>query len=246
MTANSLACTSEKSQTPIGQTSATVLGKTMMPTKTTRDLRCGYTTVRRVGGRHAAKDAAVKLYCFDIDKTEEKIVFGGELNGKPFMAVHELKNSNLKLQGYKPEDIANKEEKVKEQKNKVSPEKYRELVAKCQKEISDMKTAHLTFPKLDKCIFNVMFYSSSPTLIVGTDFKSTLVICELGINDSLTEISSIQIHSDLIQSMIVVNSYIYTCSADRTVVRTKFNAKEAFEAAENSKRQRKIRFESDY
>ena len=166
-------------------------------------------------------------------------MFGGETDGKPFMAVHDLKDSNFVLLGFKPQDIANMEDKVKIQKGKVSPEKFQELMAKCQKEISEMKTAYLCFPKLEKCIFNVQFFGNSPIYVIGSDFKSSVVICELGMGGILREISTISIHSDLIQSMILVDNEIFTCSADRTIVRTKINTRDAIEAAEKS---RKLRF----
>lgn len=206
-----------------------------LSTGTTRDRLCGFTTILKVGNAKAAKGMKVKLYCFDIDQAEERIVFGGEADGKPFMAVHDLRDPNYMLLGYKPQDIANKEAKVKEQKTKLSPENYKELMAKCQKEISEMKTAHLSFPKLEKCIFNVKFYSSSPTYIIGTDFNSSLVLCELSMSGWLKEVTTMQIHSDLIQAMIFVKDSVYTCSADRTIICTKINCKEAVEAAERSR-----------
>lgn len=121
--------------------------------------------------------------------------------------------------------MAQKENKLKDAKKRVSREEFQVLQAVHNKDISEMKMAHLAFPTLSKCIFNIkLIVLGKQKYILATDFSSTLLVCEMLIDNTLNMLCSITRHSDLIQGMMIENSLVYTCSSDKLVMITKFNA----------------------
>lgn len=192
----------------------------------TRNLISGPTITLRVDQDNRANNTVVKLFCFDVDVQEGLIVFGGETDQKPFVAVHSTADPQYTLVGYSPQMVTQKENKLKEMKKKVSPEEYQLLLAAHNKETSELKMAHLTFPLLSRCIFNVKLISTTTKqrYIIATDFNSTLLICELLIDNTLNLLSSLKRHSDLIQAMVIHKNLAFTCSSDKLIMVSKINA----------------------
>lgn len=117
--------------------------------------------------------------------------------------------------------VMQKEKLLKDKKKVVTPEEYQELVANHQKEINELKVAHLSFPGLTRCIFNIKFIGHKRKHILATDYNSTLLLAEMLIDNTLKLLATFKIHTDLIQDMLVANNAVYTCSADKLVMVTK-------------------------
>ena len=178
-----------------------------------------YQNPKSKNSSNTANAETVKLYCFDIYNKDRLIAFGGESEKKPFMAVHTLGDSNINLLGYNPLVGFILDFRIKEQKKELGDQEYKKVFTEYQKEKDKMNLhmAYLSLPDLSRCIFNIKFLDTKQKIIAASDFRTTVVLAELTQTNILKQIGRINVHTDIIQSLLVVKDTIFTTGCDRTV-----------------------------
>ena len=144
--------------------------------------------------------AGVKVYCFDVQVKDNLLAVGGESDKKPFLSVHSLLDQSLAVIGYLSDSLLSS---------------------------ADANVAFMHFPALRRCIFNLRFVNKQQRLIVATDFDSSVLLLDMSSANVLRLLAVTQVHRDLIQGLLVVDGAVFTCSADKTVIKLRIKSRPA-------------------
>ena len=169
----------------------------------------------------------MKLYCCEILNKDHLAIFGGESDKKPFISVHNMLDTGFSLHGFNKETFAKMEARLKDKSHYESEAEYLMEQEGYQMLKNNDQIGFLSFPTLNRCIYNVRLFRQQKhsKLIACTDFSSTLLLLELDDRGPLTIVAQTQLHTDLIQGLLVHENSIYTCSADKTVSRVQVKLK---------------------
>ena len=140
----------------------------------------------------------IKVYCFDVHVKDNLLAVGGESDKKPFLSVHSLMDQALTVIGYISDSLLSG---------------------------ADSNTAYMQFPGLHRCIYNLRFASKQQRLMVATDFDSSVLLVDMSSSNVLRLLSTTQVHRDLIQDLLILDNAVFTCSADKTIIKLRVKSK---------------------
>lgn len=130
-------------------------------------------------------------------------------------------DTNFSILGFNRETFAKMEARIKDKSQFTCEEEYLEAVQDYQAAKKNDAIAFLSFPNLNRCIFNIKVFSQKKfdKYIACTDFSSTLLLLQLDDKAALKVVAQTQLHTDLIQGLLIHDNSIYTCSADKNICR---------------------------